>query len=228
MQCHPVLLNQRFRWIRHIVIVLALAVPAAACSDRLAPSDDRFGRSGALIAMSGGEGGARYACVTCHGAYGEGNGYDAPRLAGLPVGYLQKQLQDYAVGLRPHDMMRDAARFLDSHERVRVARHYAAMPPRALPTATEERAAAPTAARYAEVCESCHGVDGVGSPNGPPLNAQPAFYLVQQLQDWKTSKRRNDGNHAMLKVAQQLSADDVRQLSLYLSAIPARPLAPGR
>ena len=59
--------------------------------------------------------------------------------------------------------------------------------------------------------------------NGPPLNAQSAFYLTQQLQDWQLSKRRNDGNHVMLKVAQELDAGQIRQLSLYLAGIPPRP-----
>ena len=173
--------------------------------------------------MSGGEGGARYACVTCHGARGEGNGFDAPRLAGLPAGYLQKQMEDYAAGLRAHELMRDAARFLDSHERVRVAKHYAALAPQALSPATEEAIAAATPGLYAGACQQCHGVEGVGSANGPPLNAQPAFYLTQQLQDWQVSKRRNDGMHVMLKVAQQLKPGDIRQLSLYLAQIPPRP-----
>ena len=179
--------------------------------------------------MSGGEGGARYACVTCHGARGEGNGFDAPRLAGLPAGYLQKQMEDYAAGLRAHEVMRDVARFLDSHERVLVANHYAALPPQALPPATARsrrtrrrrrctpgpasNAMAPTASARA---------------NGPPLNAQPAFYLAQQLQDWQVSKRRNDGNHVMLKVAQQLEPGEVRQLSLYLARIPPRPAPAAR
>jgi cytochrome c553 len=211
-----------------LVTMLALVVPTAGCTDRMAPSNDRFGGGGELIAMSGGEGGARYACVTCHGARGEGNGYDAPRLAGLPAGYLQKQMEDFAAGLRAHAVMRDVARFLDSHERVLVSNHYAAMPALGLPPATTERADASAAARYAKACENCHGAEGVGTAHAPPLNAQPAFYLVQQLQDWQASKRRNDGNHAMLKVAQQLGADDVRQLSLYLAAIPARPPPPGR
>ena len=175
--------------------------------------------------MSGGEGGARYACVTCHGARGEGNGFDAPRLAGLPTGYLQKQMEDYATGLRPHEVMRDVARFLDSDERVRVASFYAALPPQALPPANEEVLAAMTPKLYVDACSQCHGTEGVGTVNGPPLNAQPAFYLVQQLQDWQVSKRRNDGNHVMLKVAQQLKPAEVTQLSLYLARIPVR-LAP--
>jgi cytochrome c553 len=205
-------------------LAVIASVMASACTDRLTPSDDRWGRGGELIAMSGGEGGARYACVSCHGARGEGNGYDAPRLAGLPAGYLQKQMEDYAAGLRAHEVMRDAARFLDSDERVRVANHYAALPPQAFPfetlPATSEAIAAATPGLFESGCQQCHGVEGVGTVNGPPLNAQPAFYLTQQLQDWQVSKRRNDGNHVMLKVAQKLKPEEVRQLSLYLAQIP--------
>jgi cytochrome c553 len=215
-----------------LVLALCAMVLATACTDRMAISDDRYSRGGELIAMSGGEGGARYACMSCHGARGEGNGFDAPRLAGLPAGYLQKQMEDYARGLRAHEVMRDAARFLDSHERVRVANHYAALPLQAFPSetrpATDEAIAAATPGLYARACQQCHGVEGVGTVNGPPLNAQPAFYLTQQLQDWQVSKRRNDGNHVMLKVAQQLKPAEVRQLSLYLAQIPARPASPAR
>jgi cytochrome c553 len=212
---------------RHLPLLL-LTLLGTACTDRMAPSDDRWGRGGELIAMSGGEGGARYACATCHGARGEGNGFDAPRLAGLPRGYLQKQLEDYAAGLRAHAVMRDVARFLDSAERVRVADYYAARPAQALPPATGEAIAAATPALYASACKQCHGADAAGTASGPPLNAQPAFYLTQQLQDWQVAKRRNDGNHVMLKVAQQLSPEEVHQLGLYLARIPARPAAAAR
>lgn len=208
--------------------VLTAALLAVGCTDRMQPSDDRFGRGGELIAMSGGEGGARYACGVCHGARGEGNGYDAPRLAGLPAGYLQKQMEDFAVGLRPHAVMRDVARFLDSHERVLVSRYYAALAPVAMATTSEEAPAASTAALYARACGSCHGPAGAGGPDGPPLNAQPAFYIAQQLQDWQRSRRRNDGEQVMLKVAQSLGPGEVRQLGLYLAATPPRRADPVR
>lgn len=208
--------------------MLLAGLLSAACTDRLRPSDDRWSRGGELIAMSGGEAGARHACVSCHGARGEGNGFDAPRLAGLPAGYLQKQLQDYAAGLRPHALMRDVGRFLDSHERVQVARYYAALPPSALPAATTQAVAPTTAALYARACQDCHGVDGAGAPGGPPLAAQPAFYLTQQLQDWQVSKRRNDGGHVMLSVAQRLSPAEIRDLSLHLARLPAPPAAAAR
>jgi cytochrome c553 len=213
---------------RQLVPALLAAVAAMACTDRMAATGDRWSRGGELIAMSGGEAGVRHACVSCHGARGEGNGFDAPRLAGLPAGYLQKQMEDYAAGLRPHALMRDVARFLDSHERVQVARYYAALPPHALPPATGQAVRAETAALYARACQQCHGVDGAGAPGGPPLAAQPAFYLAQQLQDWQVSKRRNDGNHEMLKVAQRLSPAEVRDLALYLARIPAPPASAAR
>jgi cytochrome c553 len=200
-----------------------VALFAGGCTDRMAPSNDRYGRSGELIAMSGGEGGARYACASCHGARGEGNGFDAPRLAGLPAGYLQKQMEDYAAGLRPHAVMRDVARFLDSDERVVVANHYAALPPRALAPATTEATTERTAALYARACQQCHGVDAVGTSAGPPLAGQPAFYTAQQLRDWQLSKRRGDGLHEMLRVAQELQSEDIRTLGLYLAQIPPRP-----
>lgn len=203
---------------RHLPLFCLLLLTLTACTDRMAPSDDRWGRSGELIAMSGGEGGARYACVSCHGARGEGNGFDAPRLAGLPAGYLQKQMEDYALGLRPHAVMRDVARFLDSHERVSVASYYAALPVQAI-----ESVMPAANALYLRACQQCHGAAGAGTPLGPPLAGQPALYLAQQLQDWQVSKRRNDGNHEMLKVAQRLSADEVHEVSRYLSQIPPRP-----
>lgn len=209
-------------------IVLAWAALGAACTDRLRPCDDRWGGSGELIAMSGGEGGARYACASCHGSRGEGNGFDAPRLAGLPAGYLQKQMEDYAAGLRPHRVMRDVARFLDSHERVAVARHYAALPPVAAPLPNADPPAAGTAALYARACAECHGSVAEGSAHGPPLAGQPAFYLVQQLQDWQRAQRRNDGRQVMLQAARGLEAEEIRQLGLFLAQSPARPGGPDR
>lgn len=207
---------------RHLPLCLLL-LSLAACTDRMQPSDDRWSRGGELIAMSGGEAGARYACVGCHGARGEGNGFDAPRLAGLPAGYLQKQMEDYALGLRPHGVMRDVARFLDSHERVRVASYYAA-----LPVQPGDALAPAASALYARACQQCHGAHAAGTPLGPPLAGQPAFYVAQQLQDWQAAKRRNDGNHEMLKVAQQLKADEVHELSRYLAQLPPRPAGPAR
>lgn len=208
----------------------------ASCTDRLAAGEDDQGLSGQLVALSGGEGGARYACLTCHGVEGEGNGFDAPRLAGLPAGYLQKQMQDYASDLRPHTVMRDVARFLSSEERVRVANYYAALPPAAAMPATVQPVPAGAEALYLRgdparglaPCAECHGEDGAGSALGPPLNGQPAFYLARQLRDWQAARRRNDGGNAMLAEAQKMTPVEIDAVSLYLARRPPAPLPPGR
>ena len=107
-------------------------------------------------------------------------------------------------------------------KRVLVANHYAALPPHALSPATGEDLASTTPALYASACQQCHGAEGVGTVDGPPLSGQPAPYLAQQLRDWQVSKRRNDGHHALLKVAQRLKPDEITQLSLYLARLPPR------
>ncbi|MDH4273679.1 MAG: c-type cytochrome [Gammaproteobacteria bacterium] len=51
--------------------------------------------TGKTIAENGRDG--QPACVQCHGGNGEGNrAMGAPRLAGMPAGYLEKQLHDFA------------------------------------------------------------------------------------------------------------------------------------
>lgn len=44
------------------------------------------------------------ACAGCHGLTAEGDGV-RPRLAGQPVDYTLKQMQDYAGGIRRHAVM---------------------------------------------------------------------------------------------------------------------------
>ncbi len=212
---------------------LVAAAWLSACTDRMEASSDPWSRTGELIAQSGGEGGARYACVTCHGTEGEGNGYDAPRLAGLPAGYLQKQMQDYAMDLRPHPVMRDVSKFLDSNARVRVSAFYAAMPPAAMPPATLESPPAGAerlyhqgdAARGLASCAGCHGDGGMGAAGGPPLSGQPAYYLARQLRDWQAGKRRNDGGQVMMQAAQLMTDREIEAISLYLARRP--PALPG-
>ena len=105
-----------------------------ACDAAPGETDRAFSSSGKITAMSGGAGGAANACFTCHGLDGGGDGVAAPRLAGLDAGYLQKQLEDYASGLRPDDAMTRIAKALDQQGRREVAAYYAALPAPPVPT----------------------------------------------------------------------------------------------
>jgi cytochrome c553 len=78
-------------------------------------------------------------------------------------------------------------------------------------------------------CFVCHGVDGVATENGlavdknvPNLAGEPDLYLQFQLVFFRKGVRKNEVMNAM---AEQLSDDDLRNVSAYFASLPA-PNAP--
>jgi cytochrome c553 len=98
----------------------------------------------------------------------------------------------------------------------------------ALPVATmaaEGNPAAGKARAEAAGCFACHGVDGVATADGlatdknvPNLAAQPDLYLQFQLVFFRKGVRKNEVMNAM---AEQLSDDDLRNVSAYFASLPA-------
>lgn len=75
-----------------------------------------------------------------------------------------------------------------------------------------------------ERCISCHGTDGNGAtppnPDYPKLAAKQPEYLLKQLKDFKSGKRRND---IMAGMAAALSPDEMADLAVYFGAQKIRP-----
>lgn len=216
-------------------LCLFLCLPAACAPERAAGRSDPFSATGELIALSGGDAGPRYACHTCHGLEGEGNGAGAPRLSGLPQGYLVKQLQDYGDGRRQHPAMQKIAGALSMDARQRVAGWYAGraipeqapLPPSADPSAAQLwLSGAP--GRGLPACASCHGSQGEGAgTRAPPIHDQPAPYLAAQLEAWRDGRRQNSPRHEMSRISQHLSAAEVEALARYVAQLPGPgPVAP--
>lgn len=199
--------------------MMALALALTACGRGSSRTDAALSDTGQRVAMSGGAGGAANACFRCHGLEGQGDGVSTPRLAGLDAGYLHKQIEDYALGVRYDPVMTPIARKLDGEARRRVAAYYAAMPP---PVAAN--APMPSPPIWAKACASCHGAagEGIGSAN-PALSGQPAAYTVEQIKRWKTAKRRNDPRGVMATAVAGLSDADVRAIATWLETRPAAP-----
>lgn len=217
-----------------LVLASLAAIPLAGCGNVERTSADRFGTTGEVVALSGGDAGAANACIACHGIDGRGNGAGAPRLAGLDRGYQEAQLQAYADGRREHPEMQWIATHLRPEQRQAVSAHYAELPftavARAVPT--EGRAARlyqhGDAARGIASCASCHGVrgEGLGGAN-PPLAGQPASYITEQLERWRHSTRRNDPQNVMLRISRQFSAQESADLADYAAALPGDSRRPG-
>lgn len=86
------------------------------------------GLSGGVLAAGDAAAGQKKsgACVSCHGA--DGNG--ATPLAGLEAVYLATQLQDFRSGARSSGMMNMMAAKLSDEDIADLAAYYAAQPPK--------------------------------------------------------------------------------------------------
>ncbi len=213
---------------RQFVMIAVGALCLTACSRPERGAADRFTASGELIALSGGDAGAPGACMTCHGLDGRGNGAGTPRLAGLDRGYMAAQLDAYASGRRQHPEMSGIAARLTRTQQDMVSAYYAAMPfvpgpsveaLRSHPAAVLYHHGDP--ARGLAACASCHGSAGEGvGPGNPPLGAQPAAYLTEQMEQWRAARRRNDPQNVMLHISRALSRRETAALGAYAGALP--------
>ena len=186
---------------------------------------DPFSATGEMIAYSGGAAGPTNACFTCHGLMGEGDDAGTPRLAGLPAGYLVKQLRDYADGRRRHKEMHWIASRLSREDHLEVARWYASLPMSVEPSS----ATLPSGAalylqgdpgRRLPPCAACHGTAGEGRGGAnPPLAGQPPAYLADQIRRWRSGERQNDPSGAMLKISGALSQAEIEAVSGYAASL---------
>lgn len=215
--------------------LLGLCLMLAGCgAEAGGPTPGAFSATGEVIAFGGGAAGAANACFTCHGRSGEGDGAGTPRLAGLPEGYLVKQLQDYADGRRGHKAMHWIASRLSMEDRVKVAAYYADLPvPRPAPASGSTAGARlwtrGDPARDLPACATCHGVDGQGGgAANPPLAGQPAGYLADQLRRWRSGRRQNGPGGVMLGVSRTLSDEEIAAVSAHAASLqgPASAAAP--
>lgn len=219
---------------------LCLAVSTAAFIASNAPSGDAQERAsndaferGRLIASGGGPSGPSAACFACHGRNGEGLGAAAvPALAGLSPQYQFKQLNDFASGSRPSDIMAPIARKLSRSDRHAVSLFYArasgrspvpAAGTRPDPLLIQEGAvlyARGVPERAVQACINCHGPGARGiDPTYPALAGQPAHYVANQLRLWRSGVRRNDVGDVMRTISLQMSEHDIDAVAAYLSAL---------
>ena len=72
-----------------------------------------------------------------------------------------------------------------------------------------------------QVCGACHTSDGTrGAPANPIIAGQHPEYLVKQLQEFKSGKRKNA---IMAGMAATLSEDDMRHVSAFYASKSAKP-----
>jgi len=171
----------------------------------------------------------------CHGCHGvDGMSIDPttfPNLAGQYAGYIFKQVQDFQLGNRQDDTMSAMAGMVTSKEDLRdIAVYFQSqkkMKGKPTNSALSKQGAkifkdgVPKSGVYG--CVNCHGKNGKGKGATvslfPVIGGQTKAYLVKQLNDLKSGKRKNDPAGMMADIAKKLSDKDIQAVAEYLSGL---------
>ncbi len=168
-------------------------------------------------------------CIACHGIDGGGlPGTPFPRLAGLDMDYLIKQIHDFQNELRADPSMTPVAQKLKPDEIAAVTAYFAAQTAPPLPASDDAlqlevgRSIAERGlwSAYVPACSSCHGPDGVGvGASFPALAGQNALYTVQQFNYWRDGTRHNDPLQMMHAVVDRMSEEQIAAVAAYYQSI---------
>jgi cytochrome c oxidase subunit 2 len=141
-------------------------------------------------------------CAQCHGAEGGGNEVAlAPPIAGLSDWYVKEQLLKFRSGIRglhPDDlgglrMYPMSLSLRDDADLEAVADYVASLPPAAGEPTLQGGDASRGKILYAP-CTACHGAKAEGKKDlgGPNLEVSADWYMLKQLQHFKSGVRGSD------------------------------------
>ncbi|QKT03740.1 cytochrome c4 [Ectothiorhodospiraceae bacterium 2226] len=187
-----------------------------------------FGFSGASVAADV-EAGRAIAqnCAACHGADGNSQNPEWPKLAAQHEGYLVKQLADFKGGARQDQLMSAQAQPLSEEDMRNVAAFYAQQRIQA-ETADQEVVAlgeriyrGGNPASGVAACISCHGPGGAGNPaaNFPRVAGQHAAYSAKTLRDFRENRRANDAGQMMRNIAARMTDEEIEAVSQYMAGL---------
>ena len=169
------------------------------------------------------------ACAQCHAYNGGSDGSGAfPRIAGQSPYYLNKQMQDFASGVRTNAVMTPIAKGLSPEDVADVAAYYAGVASPFLPLTSGDPtlvkrggqlARIGNAAKDLQSCNDCHGPGGAGEPPAIPyLAGQYAHYIAFQLKMWQLGFRKN-GSGSMEYIAKRLDDQDIAAVAAYFQQV---------
>ena len=170
-------------------------------------------------------------CAGCHGNEGEGlRGMNAPRIAGLPAAYIERQLKHFRSGLRggPDDFygvaMNGRAKALGADQAASDVTAFIASLPK-LKTAPAQGGDVSTGRAIFETCAACHGAKGEGNAElgASTLAGSEDWYVARQLANFKKGIRGRDGDEqgAQMRAAAQALPDEeaMRAVAAYITTL---------
>jgi cytochrome c553 len=171
-------------------------------------------------------------CTVCHGAQGNGNpAIQAPKIAGIQPWYLKQELQRFRGKLRGTQAgdvtgmeMQPVAMQLNDQAIEAVATYVGAFAPRK-PVETVHGDVRHGRKLFA-ACVACHGAKGEGndSLHAPALAGQTDWYLVTQLEHFKSGLRgfsTEDVPGTQMRAAAAILPDDasIKDVVSYINTL---------
>ncbi|PCI77085.1 MAG: cytochrome c4 [SAR86 cluster bacterium] len=198
-----------------VIAVLAVAFVGLLPNLLLAQGDAAAGQAKSAL------------CGSCHGADGNSPLAMNPKLAGQSARYMVKQLQDFKSGARVGATMAAMVLSLSDQDMEDLAAWYSSQQPTIQGANPEsiELAERLYRAGNSEIavaaCSACHSPTGKGNaPAGfPSLSGQHAEYTLQQLKDFRSGVRQNDGGEMMRTVVERLTDKELEALASYVSGL---------
>lgn len=168
----------------------------------------------------------RTVCAACHGTDGNSVAPTFPKLAGLQVEYIEKQLKEFLNGKRRSELMAPSLQALKSADVGAIAAYYAQQKP-AAGTVGDARLAEAGKAIYDDgntasgvpACAGCHQPGAVGNERFPRLAGQHAPYTAAQMSAFKTGARTNDRAKVMRAVAERMTEQEIAAVAEYMAGL---------
>jgi cytochrome c553 len=166
-------------------------------------------------------------CGSCHGVDGNSLMAMNPKLAGQSARYMVKQLQEFKSGARESAIMASMVLSLSDQDMEDIAAWYSSQQPTIQGANPESIELAERLYRGGNseiavaACSACHSPTGKGNaPAGfPLLSGQHAEYTLQQLKNFRSGARQNDGSAMMRTVVERLTDKELKALASYVSGL---------
>lgn len=219
---------------RKFTLTIAVLALAAGCledesksSDAAAAKQEPATEAAMLSDLEAGSTVAAW-CGDCHGKDGVSTTSHIPHLAGQRMEYVVTELKAYREGLRDNPAMRVVVASLTDEAMRNVAAFYS------LRGAADENGLAqtsgeqldlldvgPSVVKWTYKCNRCHEGGGFADPGRfPILTGQREEYLARTMHAYQNRfQRASSMMHAM---TEQLTPEDIRNLSAYYAHRPAK------
>lgn len=151
------------------------------------------------------------ACTTCHGENGVSKDKNNPNLAGQKQGYLAKEITAFRDGKRHNPQMLPYVDKLSDEDISMLAHYFSTRKNNTKGNDNYNKQGENVRAR----CVSCHGMKGITVTTlWPNLAGQKSIYLQNQLQHFKSGKRKSP---IMEVIAQELTDKEIVDVAEYYS-----------